>query len=92
VSVEPGLTSTVTSVSPAALLIILAALIAPDSESADKIPCAVLLAVAIEGNTAHAIWIGGDVALVVLGCRVLGRTTPHTLRARMAREQPGPAR
>ena len=54
-------------------------------------PGAVLLAIAREGTTLHAVWIGGDIAFLVRGSRVIAETTPHTMYERLRQENPGVA-
>lgn len=55
-------------------------LLGSEPEFPDDEPSAVLLAVAVSGESAHAAWIGGDVAVLVRDGRVVSSTTPHTLR------------
>jgi hypothetical protein len=64
-------------------------LITPEADFPDDLPSAVLLAMAIEGATAHAVWIGGDMAILARGFRAAGQTTPHTLRQKFLQENPG---
>ncbi len=59
-----------------------------DSDFLDEVPVAVLLAVVIEQSSVHMGWIGGDVAVVSRGPRVIASTTPHTLVEKVKREQP----
>jgi hypothetical protein len=54
----------------------------------DGRPSATLLAVAASGHTAHALWIGGDIAVLARGSEVAAETTPHTLLERFKREHP----
>jgi hypothetical protein len=66
-------------------------LVTPEADFPDDLPSAVLLAVAIDGTTVHAAWIGGDIAILARGFRAVGRTTPHTLREQFQKENPGHA-
>jgi hypothetical protein len=63
-------------------------LISPDADFPDDLPAAVLLAVAIEGTTVHAAWIGGDVGILARSFGAASETTPHTLLERFKREHP----
>jgi hypothetical protein len=54
-------------------------LVEPDIDFPDTRPAGVLLAVAIDGATAHAAWIGGDEAILARGGLVAGASMPHTL-------------
>lgn len=60
----------------------------PDPDFLDSPPAAVLLAVATDGAAVHMAWIGGDVAFVARGSRIIAETTPHTLLERIRRERP----
>ena len=64
------------------------ALITEEADFPDDAPAAALLAVAMEGSTAHAAWIGGDVAVLARGFESVAETTPHTLREKYRREHP----
>lgn len=55
----------------------------------DELPGAVLLAVVIDGDTAHMNWIGGDIALVARGASATAETTPHTLVEQLRRRSAG---
>ena len=64
------------------------ALVPPDADFPDDLPGAVLLAVAAVEDTAHAAWIGGEIAVLARGFAVAFETTPHTLREQYTREHP----
>jgi hypothetical protein len=63
-------------------------LITEAADFPDEVPSAVLLAVAQVGTTAHAAWIGGDIAILARGFGAAGATVPHTLREEYARAHP----
>lgn len=63
-------------------------LVAPDADFPDEMPSAILLAVVVEGRRVHVLWVGGDVAALVRGGRVVAETTPHTLVETFRREHP----
>jgi hypothetical protein len=64
------------------------ALVPPDADFPDDLPGAVLLAVAAVDGTAHAAWIGGDIAVLARGFAAAFATTPHTQREQYTREHP----
>jgi hypothetical protein len=64
------------------------ALVAPDADFPDDLPCAVLMAVVLEGAAAHVAWVGGDVAIVARNADVVFETTPHSLVERVRRAHP----
>jgi hypothetical protein len=64
------------------------ALVPEDADFPDDLPRAVLLAVATDGKTAHALWIGGDTAVLARGFIATAETTPHTLREQYSRDHP----
>jgi hypothetical protein len=61
-----------------------------DKDDSDP-PGGTLLAVAIDGATIHATWLGGDTALLARGFETVAKTTPHTLREQVGREHPDQA-
>jgi hypothetical protein len=63
-------------------------LVPEDADFPDDRPTAILLAVATSERTAHALWIGGDVAVLARGCAVAAETTPHTMLDRFRQEHP----
>src|SRR5690606_16972357 len=62
------------------------ALVPQDTDFPDDLPDAVLLAIATIEDTAHAAWIGGDIALLARGFAAAAETMPHTLREQYRRE------
>lgn len=52
-------------------------------------PAATLIAVATDGHTAEAAWIGADTAMLIRGSRTIRETIGHTLRERFRVERPG---
>lgn len=64
------------------------ALVARDDVFPDDVPLATLMAVVVEGTTAHVAWVGGDVAIIARDANVVFETTPHSLVERLRREHP----
>ena len=64
------------------------ALVAPDADFPDDLPGAVLMAVVLEGSTAHVAWVSGDVAIIARDANVIFETIPHSLVERFRQEHP----